>query len=262
VDQKEHYSFPVVTGIVASDPLSTRAARMKIFERFTSELDGSGEKISEELSEVDLSNPEDVQAMIPDHSTEILVHFGEADFLGRYQRFQQHLSEWKTLYPKLSSVDMRYDRQVVLQMPPGAAAASNGGANTDALAPDDNVKPVSAAPIVASAVGKPVAKPSAKTVRTPNVAATAKTSAAPAKAALKAAAKTAAKTPVKHSAAAKPVVKAPMPVIARSEVAFAVPAKKNAPKSKAHRVAAKHPPSVVRHKMSNTHYHPTQAVHP
>ena len=61
-----HYSFPVVTGISADEPLSTRAARMKIYERFTTELDAAGEKISEQLSEVDLSNPEDVKAMIPD----------------------------------------------------------------------------------------------------------------------------------------------------------------------------------------------------
>jgi cell division protein FtsQ len=124
---KEHYSFPVVMGISGSDPVSTRAARMKIFERFTSELDGSGEKISEELSEVDLSNPEDVQAMIPDHSTEILVHFGEDNFLERYRRFKEHLPEWRTLYPKLSSVDMRYEQQVVLQMPPGSAASVESG---------------------------------------------------------------------------------------------------------------------------------------
>ena len=93
VDAKvsEHYSFPVVTGIAAGDPLSTRAARMRIFERFTSELEGSGEKISEELSEVDLSNPEDVKALIPDHSTEILVHFGDEDFLDRYRKFKEHL---------------------------------------------------------------------------------------------------------------------------------------------------------------------------
>jgi cell division protein FtsQ len=242
VDQKEHYSFPVVTGIAANDPLSTRAARMKIFERFTSELDGSGEKISEELSEVDLSNPEDVQAMIPDRSTEILVHFGEADFLGRYQRFKQHLSEWKTLYPKLSSVDMRYDRQVVLQMPPGAggaSAVSDGGANVDASLAGDDTKPVQAAPIAASSVDKPAVKPSAAPVSKLNVAAPTKTSVAPAKAPVKSSAKTAAKTPAKHLAV-----------------------KKSAQKSKAHTTAAKHPPSVVRHKVSNTHYHPTQAVHP
>ena len=132
---REHYSFPVVTGISGNDPVSTRAARMKIFERFTSELDGSGEKISQELSEVDLSNPEDVQALIPDHSTEILVHFGEDNFLERYQRFKEHLPEWRTLYPKLSSVDMRYEQQVVLQMPPGSAGQATATRRTAMPAP-------------------------------------------------------------------------------------------------------------------------------
>jgi cell division protein FtsQ len=145
----EHYSFPVVTGISAGEPLSTRGARMKIFGRFTSELDGSGEKISQELSEVDLSDPEDVKALIPDHSTdklatEILVHFGDQDFLDRYKRFKEHLAEWRTVYPKLSSVDMRYERQVVLEMPPGSAAAAPAGnaapvTSTDLNAADKTV---------------------------------------------------------------------------------------------------------------------------
>ncbi|MEO6910552.1 MAG: FtsQ-type POTRA domain-containing protein, partial [Edaphobacter sp.] len=111
-----HYSFPVVTGIMASDPASTRLARMKIFEQFTSELDSSGEHISQKLSEVDLSNPEDVRALIPEQGKDVLVHFGDTDFLQRYRKFEEHLPEWRTLYPALSSVDMRYERQVVLEM--------------------------------------------------------------------------------------------------------------------------------------------------
>jgi cell division protein FtsQ len=147
---REHYSFPVVTGISGNDPVSTRAARMKIFERFTSELDGSGEKISQELSEVDLENPEDVQALIPDHSTEILVHFGEDNFLERYQRFKEHLPEWRTQYPKLLSVDMRYEQQVVLQMPPGSSAQATPSSNP------------SVSPVAEDGVEKPVLKPNAK----------------------------------------------------------------------------------------------------
>ncbi len=142
----EHYSFPVVTGISAADALSTRAARMRIFERFTSELDGSGEHISQELSEVDLSNPEDVKALIPDHSAEILVHFGEDNFLDRYRRFKEHLTEWRATYPKLSSVDMRYERQVVLEMPPGSNApvtpsATTGGSDSSAVDATPLAKP-------------------------------------------------------------------------------------------------------------------------
>lgn len=122
-----HYSFPVVTGILSSDPLSTRAARMKIFEQFTSDLDSAGEKISQKLSEVDLSNPEDVKAVIPDNGKDVLVHFGDTDFLNRYHKFEEHLQEWRTQYPTLSSVDMRYERQVVLDMQPAGTTPNAGG---------------------------------------------------------------------------------------------------------------------------------------
>ncbi len=145
-----NYSFPVVTGIVANDPASTRAARMKIFEQFTSDLDSSGEKISQKLSEVDLSNPEDVKALIPEQGKDVLVHFGDTDFLKRYQKFEEHLPEWRTQYPTLSSVDMRYERQVVLEMQPGAAAATAGTA--------------SAASVAGASVAAPVQTPAAKTV--------------------------------------------------------------------------------------------------
>ena len=128
---------------------------MKIFERFTAELDGSGEKISQELSEVDLSNPEDVKALIPDHSTEILVHFGEDDFLERYRRFKEHLPEWRTLYPKLSSVDMRYERQVVLEMQPGAGVPATSSSNASGV---DSHAAATPAPVAASDAATPVVK--------------------------------------------------------------------------------------------------------
>jgi cell division protein FtsQ len=119
------YSFPVITGINASDPLSVRAARMKIYQKFTSDLDSGDSKISRTLSEVDLSNPEeDVRALIPDHSNEVLVHFGEDNFLERYKKFEEHLPEWRAQYPHLSSVDMRYEQQVVLQVQPGNTPAA------------------------------------------------------------------------------------------------------------------------------------------
>ena len=134
----QQYSFPVLTGISAGDPLSTRAARMKIYMEFVAALDSSGENISHRLSEVDLSNPEDVKAIIPDESgspnagPDVLVHFGEEKFLERYHQYQAHLPEWRTQYPKLASVDMRYERQVVLDMQPGAAAPIGDAAPSEA----------------------------------------------------------------------------------------------------------------------------------
>jgi cell division protein FtsQ len=176
------YSFPVVTGISQSDPLSTRAARMKIYGAFTTDLDSAGGHISHQLSEVDLSNPEDVKALIPEGSAEVLVHFGDRDFLARYQKFEQHLSEWRTQYPKLASVDMRYERQVVLEMQPGAATPAAGKEPTGATpkpaakspakpaagkaAATRPAAPAAAHPAIKKAAAKPSAKPAAKTTGT------------------------------------------------------------------------------------------------
>jgi cell division protein FtsQ len=142
----QHYSFPVLTGISAGDPLSTRAARMRIYLDFMAALDATGEAISHKVSEVDVSNPEDVRAILPDAGAgsggaDILVHFGDGKYLERYHQYQAHLAEWRTQYPKLASVDMRYERQVVLEMQPGTAV------------PNGDAAPTGAAPQAAPAAG-------------------------------------------------------------------------------------------------------------
>ncbi len=232
-----HYSFPVVSGISPDDPLSTRAARMKIFGRFAADLDSSGQKISEELSEVDLSNPEDVKALIPDHSSDIFVHFGDTDFLDRYRRFEEHLPEWRTVYPKLSSVDMRYERQVVLEMQPGSAVPVS-----DTAAATNDLKTAAAGAPAAQAANKsPVgspARPRAVPSRRPVI--------------LKA------RVPQKASARAK----APGSVKARSEVAFRATAKAGGTKAKTHASAAKHNARVAEAAGGTPRYYPPKVVHP
>ncbi len=167
------YSFPVLTGILAEDPQSTRAARIEIYRQFIRELDGGGEKLSNSISEVDVSNPEDMKALVASGGTDILVHFGDSDFLARYKEFEEHMPGWKQQYPRLASADMRYEGQIVLEMQPGTTAP--GTAATDAKpnaaaipgtpakaavkaeATAQPAKPV-AKPVV-KAAGKPVAKP-------------------------------------------------------------------------------------------------------
>ena len=129
-----HYSFPVVTGITNDEPLSTRAARMELFARFLSDLDAGKGKISDKLSEVDLSSPEDVKALVPSGTADILVHFGDDDFLARYRRFEERLPEWQKSYPHLASADMRYERQVVLEMAAGAAVPATADEQATAAA--------------------------------------------------------------------------------------------------------------------------------
>ncbi len=64
--------------------------------------------------------------MVSGGGSDILVHFGDEQFLERYQQFEAHLPEWKQQYPKLAAADMRYERQVVLEMQPGTGVPVSG----------------------------------------------------------------------------------------------------------------------------------------
>ena len=141
-----HYSFPVLTGISAGDPLSTRAARMKIYLDFMAALDATGEGISHKVSEVDVSNPEDVKAILPDGGGR--GHPGalrRGEVFGALSQYQAHLAEWRRSIRKLASVDMRYERQVVLEMQPGTVVPNGDAAPAGAAAQAAAAAPAKAA---------------------------------------------------------------------------------------------------------------------
>ena len=119
-----HYSFPVVTGIDPGDTAESRKARMAVYARLMAELDANNQHYSEQISEIDLTDPEDARVLMPEQGADILAHFGEDHFLERYQRYQAHIAEWRQQYPKLAAVDLRYDHQVVLEMASGANATA------------------------------------------------------------------------------------------------------------------------------------------
>src|SRR5208337_3565927 len=118
------YSFPVIVGMTDADPLSTRAARMKIYMQLMKELDASGAHYSRDLSDVDLSDPDDVKATVTDPHGAVLVHLGSSNFLERFKTYVAHVQEWRTQFQKLHSVDLRYEHQVIVN-PDVVPAASN-----------------------------------------------------------------------------------------------------------------------------------------
>jgi len=81
------------------------------------------------------------------------VHFGDENFLARYKLFEQNLPQWKTQYPKLASVDTRYENQVVLEMQTGTPVPVSGG--------DSASLPSTDTPASAAAAATPPAKPPA-----------------------------------------------------------------------------------------------------
>lgn len=121
---QHHYSFPVVTGINSADPLSARHARMAVYIKFLAELNQNNQHLADQVSEIDLSDPEDLRATMPAQGADILAHFGEDQFLHRLQIYQSHIAEWRSRYPKLKGVDLRYNGEVPLEMDTSASSAT------------------------------------------------------------------------------------------------------------------------------------------
>jgi cell division protein FtsQ len=111
---KKKYSFPVILGMNPGEPASTRVARMKIYNDLVSQLDAGGAHYSQDLSEADLSDAEDVKVVASDPQGEVLVHLGSSNYLERYKVYVSHVREWRQQFDKLESVDLRYDRQIIV----------------------------------------------------------------------------------------------------------------------------------------------------
>jgi cell division protein FtsQ len=158
-NRQTKFSFPVIRGITDTEPLSSRAAAMKIYNRLVSELaaaDGESEASSrspnyvKQLSEVDLSDPENVRVTANDPGGTMVVHLGAQDFLPRYKLYVTHIAEWRQQFQNVQSVDLRYEGQVIVNPDKPAEAnpprrhgdTEKTGANVPAVKPV--LRPVSA----------------------------------------------------------------------------------------------------------------------
>jgi len=112
--QKHKYSFPVILGMNPGEPLSTRAPRMKAYNQLVRDLDSSGARYSQDLSEIDLSDLEDVKVRVNDPAGDVLVHLGSSNYLTRYKIYVTHVQAWRQQFQKLESVDLRYDNQIIV----------------------------------------------------------------------------------------------------------------------------------------------------
>jgi len=177
--------------------------------------------------------------VIPDKGGEVMVHFGEDNFLERYRKFEEHLAEWRAQYPHLSSVDMRYERQVVLEMQPGTIGPATTTAGEVVPAPAVKATP---APVV-RAPAHPLAPDAKKSAAKPAIKVPAKPAPKkPAPVTKSAAAHTA---PAKSANSAAPK----QPVKVSNESFWVHPPKKGA-------AAAEQGPDT------DVKYHPPQVVHP
>jgi cell division protein FtsQ len=159
---QHHYSFPVITGIDAGDPQPSRKARMVVYQRLMRDLDSSGQHFSNQISEIDLTDPEDARVLMTEPGHDILAHFGSDHFLDRYQRYKSYIAEWRQQYPHLAGVDLRYDHQVVVQMASGATADAPASTSSADGQPSAAANPAPASGQTPAAAKKTQPKPAVR----------------------------------------------------------------------------------------------------
>jgi cell division protein FtsQ len=154
------FLFPVVTGMDEAMERAGREKRMRLYERFLKEVEQGRAGSSQQVSEVDLSDPSDLRATfaglpepgdLPARSqpgpagfvpngrakagpavslrpqaggqapyrdgtgqASVLVHFGAGDFLSKFRMFVENIGQWQAAAGRVESVDLRFDRQVVV----------------------------------------------------------------------------------------------------------------------------------------------------
>ena len=105
---------------------------MKTYIRLIKELDSSGAHYSHDLSDVDLTDPDDVKATVTDPHGAVLVHLGASNFFDRFQTYVTHVQEWRTQFQRLQSVDLRYEHQVIVNPDPARAVVAVPNPETSA----------------------------------------------------------------------------------------------------------------------------------
>ncbi|MCI0403868.1 MAG: FtsQ-type POTRA domain-containing protein [Acidobacteria bacterium] len=108
------YSFPVLTGVPENLTTEERRDRVALYLELTGELDANGQSNSAQLSEIDLSDPENLSASVSEADGVVWLYFGRGRYQEKFETFLRYRPEWKDSPEPVHSVDLRYRGQIVL----------------------------------------------------------------------------------------------------------------------------------------------------
>jgi cell division septal protein FtsQ len=108
------FDFPVLTGLENLAGIDQRRARLALYLEFMRQLGVEAPRAGWMISEVDLTDAEDLNALLINGQQSLQVHFGQKEFLPRFRNFLTLLPEIQKSNPKLNSIDLRYRNQIVV----------------------------------------------------------------------------------------------------------------------------------------------------
>ncbi len=115
----EDLRFPIVSGVSEDLPRDQREKRMQTYEEFMKDIELVRGGSSDRVSEVDLSTPKDLRVVMTGlasatDSQAVAIHFGSAEFTGKYKMLVDNFSQWQANAGHVQSIDLQYSRQVVV----------------------------------------------------------------------------------------------------------------------------------------------------
>ena len=139
---KGEFHFPVVSGVNGEMPIDECEKRMELFAGFIQQIQAAHPGGTEQVSEVDLSDAEDLRVTLtglPGGSspggvtsgdwgqteTPLLVHFGDSDFEGKYRTLIENIGQWRATAGRVESVDLRFSREAVVNPENALAGTQN-----------------------------------------------------------------------------------------------------------------------------------------
>jgi len=111
---------PVFKGVLGDSAESYRmyqeenSDRVKAGLKMLAELDGGSRAFTRSISEVDLSEKNNLKVLLLDDTVE--VYLGNKDFFKRFQALMSNLAQYRNLksqYSDIASVDLRFDGQII-----------------------------------------------------------------------------------------------------------------------------------------------------
>lgn len=115
----EDFQFPIVTGLSDSMSRDERGRRMATYQEFIKAIDLVRAGSSDRVSEIDLSSPKDLRAVMTglasaNDSQAVTIQFGQSDFAGKYRLIVDNFAQWQASNGRVRTIDLQYSRQVIL----------------------------------------------------------------------------------------------------------------------------------------------------
>ena len=126
------FDFPVVVGVTAGMDPEDRERRMQLFAGFMQQAEAAHTGAARQISEVDLSDANDLRALISglqgadspgfanatsapsvQSDAPLLVHFGDGDFQTKYANLIENIGKWRAAAGRLESLDLRFKDEAV-----------------------------------------------------------------------------------------------------------------------------------------------------